>query len=197
MTSDSSDTRCDLCGQSCTETQSNLLACTYKNCEGGMYHQECLEKFLKSNRLEKVSRTPPASVRPAILILKQTTGCLMGFNSSIVLFRGVPPPLPRVFLPAEPQNRLQMSSRLRQGHFISGAMSRPGKNAQLHASQTDLFFSHTAGAQWAALPRSKPHLLPPHLQIDKSHPIYPRNEEKVKKRQVREQVFRSARTRFV
>jgi len=62
MTSDSSDTRCDLCGQSCTETQSNLLACTYKNCEGGMYHQECLEKFLKSNRLEKMSRTPLASV---------------------------------------------------------------------------------------------------------------------------------------
>ncbi len=48
------DTRCDLCNESCTETQANLLACTYKYCEGGMYHQECLEKFLKSNRLEKV-----------------------------------------------------------------------------------------------------------------------------------------------
>ena len=50
--------RCDLCGESCDpETQElNALDCTYApKCapECAVYHQDCLEKYLKNIRLEK------------------------------------------------------------------------------------------------------------------------------------------------
>lgn len=51
---------CDLCGTSLDGCECNQLACTFAHCEGGMYHQECVEKFLKSNRLEKVRLAAPA-----------------------------------------------------------------------------------------------------------------------------------------
>ena len=51
---------CDLCGQVCdTATQElNNLDCTYKPCSDlgakfCLYHQDCLEKYLKGLRLEK------------------------------------------------------------------------------------------------------------------------------------------------
>ena len=46
---------CDLCGKVCdTATQElNLLACSFSACEGGVYHQDCLEKYLKGIRLER------------------------------------------------------------------------------------------------------------------------------------------------
>lgn len=50
--------RCDLCGEACDpETQElNALDCTYApKCppECAVYHQDCLEKYLKNIRLEK------------------------------------------------------------------------------------------------------------------------------------------------
>ena len=39
----------------------NFLSCTFANCEGGLYHQDCLYAFLRANKLEKVS----AAVRTA------------------------------------------------------------------------------------------------------------------------------------
>ena len=46
---------CDLCGQVADPQTStcNWLACTFQHCKSGLYHQDCLEKFLKSNKLEK------------------------------------------------------------------------------------------------------------------------------------------------
>lgn len=49
---------CDLCGEKCdTETQElNALSCTFApNCpeEASLYHQECLERYLKNIRCEK------------------------------------------------------------------------------------------------------------------------------------------------
>ena len=48
---------CDLCGEACDSgTQElNALDCTFDTCpiESAVYHQDCLEKYLKSIRLEK------------------------------------------------------------------------------------------------------------------------------------------------
>ncbi|PNW85052.1 hypothetical protein CHLRE_03g169650v5 [Chlamydomonas reinhardtii] len=50
---------CDLCGaiSDATVQECNILACTFQHCEGGLYHQECLEKYLKANKLEKNRKT--------------------------------------------------------------------------------------------------------------------------------------------
>eukprot|EP00210_Caulerpa_lentillifera_P003131 g2991.t1 len=46
---------CDLCGVKCDPNNEDLnaLDCTYKECPSMVYHQSCLEKYLKSIRLEK------------------------------------------------------------------------------------------------------------------------------------------------
>ena len=48
---------CDLCGAPTDpEAQElNALDCTYPNCpaDSSVYHQDCLEKYLKSIKLEK------------------------------------------------------------------------------------------------------------------------------------------------
>lgn len=49
---------CDLCGEQCdTETQElNALTCTFvPNCppDASLYHQECLERYLKNIRCER------------------------------------------------------------------------------------------------------------------------------------------------
>ncbi|GFR41231.1 hypothetical protein Agub_g1904, partial [Astrephomene gubernaculifera] len=50
---------CDLCGapSDASLQECNWLTCTFQHCEGGLYHQECLEKYLKSNKLEKNRKT--------------------------------------------------------------------------------------------------------------------------------------------
>lgn len=47
--------QCDLCGQPCdpNDHELNALDCTYPSCPPLVYHQNCLEKYLKSIRLEK------------------------------------------------------------------------------------------------------------------------------------------------
>ncbi len=48
---------CDLCGAPCDPQaqELNALDCTFSNCppEASVYHQDCLEKYLKGIRLEK------------------------------------------------------------------------------------------------------------------------------------------------
>lgn len=48
---------CDLCGGACDPQaqELNALDCTFSNCppEASVYHQDCLEKYLKGIRLEK------------------------------------------------------------------------------------------------------------------------------------------------
>ena len=48
---------CDLCGNSCDPQaqELNALDCTFSNCpsDASVYHQDCLEKYLKSIKLEK------------------------------------------------------------------------------------------------------------------------------------------------
>lgn len=48
---------CDLCGRVCDPAaeELNALDCTYANCpkECAVYHQDCVERYLKSIRLEK------------------------------------------------------------------------------------------------------------------------------------------------
>lgn len=50
---------CDWCGQECDPTAHDLnaLDCSFKDCPPSVYHQECLEKFFKSNRLDKNRKT--------------------------------------------------------------------------------------------------------------------------------------------
>eukprot|EP00210_Caulerpa_lentillifera_P009540 g9098.t1 len=50
---------CDLCGVKCDRNKEDLnaLDCTYKDCPSMVYHQDCLEKYLKSIRLEKNRKT--------------------------------------------------------------------------------------------------------------------------------------------
>lgn len=49
--------KCDFCGQGCDPEaeELNALDCTFAQCpqEAAVYHQDCLEKYLKSVRLEK------------------------------------------------------------------------------------------------------------------------------------------------
>ncbi|KAK9814734.1 hypothetical protein WJX72_010679 [[Myrmecia] bisecta] len=53
--------KCDLCGDPCDPScnELNALSCTFANCpvECSVYHQDCLEKYLKSVRLEKNRKT--------------------------------------------------------------------------------------------------------------------------------------------
>ena len=49
--------KCDLCGRDCDPKahELNALDCTFASCpkSDSLYHQECLEKYLKSIKLEK------------------------------------------------------------------------------------------------------------------------------------------------
>jgi hypothetical protein len=49
--------KCDLCGGDCDPKaqELNALDCTFASCpkSDSLYHQECLEKYLKSIKLEK------------------------------------------------------------------------------------------------------------------------------------------------
>lgn len=47
--------KCDLCGRGvdALSEELNALDCTYQDCPPLVYHQDCLEKYLKSIRLEK------------------------------------------------------------------------------------------------------------------------------------------------
>lgn len=128
--------RCDLCSESCAETQANLLACTYKHCEGGMYHQECLEKFLKSNRLEKVGG-PAATATQARTRAHAYIHCVRVpaaspcYRPLWMMMELLPShPIQMAHPPsalAEPQDRLQVPSRLRERHEISGAVPWQGE----------------------------------------------------------------------
>ena len=46
---------CELCGTPCDPgaEELNCLSCTFQQCEAGVYHQDCLEKFLKRIGCEK------------------------------------------------------------------------------------------------------------------------------------------------
>ncbi|KAL6758115.1 hypothetical protein V8C86DRAFT_1549659 [Haematococcus lacustris] len=50
---------CDLCGTQADAAvaECNWLSCTFQQCTGGLYHQACLQQFLKANRLEKNRKT--------------------------------------------------------------------------------------------------------------------------------------------
>ncbi|GBF91869.1 hypothetical protein Rsub_04974 [Raphidocelis subcapitata] len=50
---------CDLCGDDCypNEEICTALACTYNKCDCEVYHQACLEKYLKSHRLASDRKT--------------------------------------------------------------------------------------------------------------------------------------------
>lgn len=49
--------KCDLCSLPCDPQaqELNALDCTFSNCpsDSSVYHQDCLEKYLKSVKLEK------------------------------------------------------------------------------------------------------------------------------------------------
>lgn len=46
---------CELCGSACDPgaEELNCLSCTFQQCDSGVYHQDCLEKFLKRTGCEK------------------------------------------------------------------------------------------------------------------------------------------------
>lgn len=50
---------CELCGAPCDPNaeELNVLTCTFSNCKECIYHQDCLEKYLKNQRLEKNRKT--------------------------------------------------------------------------------------------------------------------------------------------
>jgi|APGre2960657444_1045066.scaffolds.fasta_scaffold00700_6 hypothetical protein len=119
---------CDLCGESCEANQelcvplramhcpapltprlrSNLLGCSYPACQllACCYHQDCLERYLKSIRCERcvcaTACAPVASLPPhgAARLLTQS--------------------------PQQSQDGLQVSARLRQEDAVRPAMPRKG-----------------------------------------------------------------------
>lgn len=50
---------CELCGEECNSAleELNALTCTFAQCNARVYHQDCLEKFLKSIKCEKNRKT--------------------------------------------------------------------------------------------------------------------------------------------
>lgn len=46
---------CDLCGDAVDATvhELNALTCGYKECPTMIYHQDCIEKYLKKGKLER------------------------------------------------------------------------------------------------------------------------------------------------
>ncbi|KAG1680596.1 hypothetical protein FOA52_015044 [Chlamydomonas sp. UWO 241] len=51
--------RCDICGDvsDAAIQECNLLSCTFAQCKDILYHQSCLDKFLRSNKLDKSRKT--------------------------------------------------------------------------------------------------------------------------------------------
>lgn len=84
----SSDFRChlcDLCGEGCDQATSilNALDCSFPKCSSALYHQECLEKYLRSikcekyvarNALESAPRMPCGGVTPRVSLRNRKTG---------------------------------------------------------------------------------------------------------------------------
>jgi hypothetical protein len=46
---------CELCGETCDAgvEELNALTCTFAQCNASIYHQDCLEKYLKRAGCEK------------------------------------------------------------------------------------------------------------------------------------------------
>ena len=46
---------CELCGETCDAgaEELNALTCTFVQCNASVYHQDCLEKYLKRSGCEK------------------------------------------------------------------------------------------------------------------------------------------------
>lgn len=54
---------CDLCGETCEANQElNLLGCSFQACTN-VYHQDCLERYLKSIRCERCVQLHRESAR--------------------------------------------------------------------------------------------------------------------------------------
>lgn len=58
---------CDLCSTACDPTadELNCLSCTYQPCGAGIYHQECLEKYLRRQGCEKYALATPRATDTA------------------------------------------------------------------------------------------------------------------------------------
>ena len=67
---------CDWCGETCDPdvAELNALTCTFAECppEASVYHQDCVEKYLKSVKLDKCVG-PPASRRVARAAIERET----------------------------------------------------------------------------------------------------------------------------
>ena len=67
---------CDWCGETCDPdvAELNALTCTFAECppEASVYHQDCVEKYLKSIKLDKCVG-PPASRRVARAAIERET----------------------------------------------------------------------------------------------------------------------------
>lgn len=71
---------CDICGHTCDSAtdELNALTCTFAQCDSLVYHQDCLEKFLKSIKCEKCAPSTqcvvvPFAQQPCRLRLAQQT----------------------------------------------------------------------------------------------------------------------------
>ena len=126
--------QCDWCRETCDPdvAELNALTCTFAECppEASVYHQDCLEKYLKSIKLDKCVE-PPAS-RP-------NADARSRFPNPTKPERRAPSrsphacPDPRIRTPTPPtqisQGWLQMSARMRQEVRVRQAVSRNGARA--------------------------------------------------------------------
>ena len=74
---------CDWCGETCDPdvAELNALTCTFAECppEASVYHQDCVEKYLKSIKLDKCVG-PPASRRVARAAIERETRDLASYS---------------------------------------------------------------------------------------------------------------------
>lgn len=191
--------RCDLCGEACDpETQElNALDCTYApKCppECAVYHQDCLEKYLKNIRLEKCVLPHSCLFDPCHLAVALGRG-----NSRCIILPrpvshyGSSEGLRGADCTDDASRNRKTGFKCPRGCGKESAFSQacPGKVASppLFGLIFESYCQHCTAASGplahcvALAHRSRTPLLA--MQIDKSHPIHVRNDNAKKRRKVR------------
>lgn len=129
---------CDLCGLDADSEVSEVVAldCSFQSCppEAAMYHQACLERFLKSFRLERCANLARGAA------CKGSSGRA---GANLAHAGGAHPPADpdrhtashdrrtaspaAAALPQEPKNWVSVSTRMWEGHQVPRGLSRQGR----------------------------------------------------------------------
>ncbi|KAK9808188.1 hypothetical protein WJX73_006553 [Symbiochloris irregularis] len=147
---------CDYCGKDCDPEahELNALDCTFAQCpsKASVYHQDCLERYLKSIRLEKSRKTGFKCPRGAGKGTAFSTPCPGKINKSHPIYsrsedtkkrrKAPPPPMPERVKPNKDKTKAKEDSKAKEG------------KADKAAKKTGVAVAKAAGAVLAT-PRDK------------------------------------------